>query len=59
MNLVYVLFRDVYGKPLEYRGVFSSHESANEHRAKLENEEENLYGYSSDYVVRPVKLDAE
>lgn len=56
--MVYVLFRDVYGKPLEYRGVFSSTKAANKHMRQLEKEEENLYGYSSDYVVRPTRLDS-
>lgn len=56
--MVYVLFRDVYGKAPEYCGVFSSTKEANKHKRVLEKQEEATYGYSSDYIVQPTRLDS-
>lgn len=56
--MVYVLFCDSYGQPAVYFGVFSSVEKAEAHAAKLKKEEEAIYGYSYNYVVRPTRLDS-
>ncbi len=56
--MVYVLFRDSYGQPAVYCGVFSSVEQAESHAAKLKRKEESVYGYSYDYVVQPTRLDS-
>jgi hypothetical protein len=56
--MIYILFRDSYGQPLVYSGAFSTVEAANEHMAVLQQEEIDGFGYSYDYLVRPVRLDS-
>ena len=57
-HLVYVLFRDSYGHPPVYYGVYSSPELAEARMRVLEQEEIDGYGYSHDYVIRTVRLDS-
>lgn len=56
--MVYILFRDCYGQPLAYFGAFSTADAAEAHKAVLQQDEEMCFGYSYDYVVRPVRLDS-
>lgn len=56
--MVYVLFRDSYGQPAVYFGVFSSPEKADAHAKNLKKKEEAEYGYSYDYVIQPTRLDS-
>ena len=57
-HLVYVLFRDSYGRPPVYYGVYSTHELAEARMRVLEQEEIADFGYSHDYVIRTVRLDS-
>lgn len=56
--IVYVLFREALCEPLFYCGTFSSQESAETRMRVLKQEEECWVGYSSGYVIRPVRLDS-
>jgi hypothetical protein len=53
-----VLFRDSYGRPPVYYGVYSSPELAEARMRVLEQEEIADFGYSHDYVIRTVRLDS-
>lgn len=57
-HLVYVLFRDSYGHPPVYRGVFSTHELAEAAKSKMRAIEIADFGYAHDYVIRTVRLDS-
>lgn len=57
-HLVYVLFRDRYGFAPDYYGVFSSPEQAEARRDVLMQAEAEDFGFSADYIVRPVRLDS-
>ena len=57
-HFVYVLFRDSYGRPPVYYGVYSSPELAEARMRVLEQEEIADFGYSHDYVIRTVRLDS-
>ena len=54
-HLVYVLFRDSYGRPPVYYGVYSSPELAEACMRVLEIAD---FGYAHDYVIRAVRLDS-
>ena len=57
-HLVYVLFRDSYGHPPVYYGVFSTYERAKSEMRAAEQVEIDDYGYSHDYIIRTVRLDS-
>ena len=57
-HLVYVLFRDSYGRPPVYYGVYSTHDLAEARMRVLEQEEIADFGYSHDYIIRTVRLDS-
>lgn len=57
-HFVYVLFRDSYGRPPVYYGVYSNHGPAIARMHVLQQEEIADYGYSHDYVIRAVRLDS-
>ena len=57
-HLVYVLFRDSYGRPPVYYGVYSTHDLAEARMRVLEQEEIADFGYSHDYIIRAVRIDS-
>ena len=57
-HFVYVLFRDSYGRPPVYCGVFSTYERAKSEMRAAEQEEIDDYGYSHDYIIRTTRLDS-
>lgn len=56
--MVYILFRDSYGRSLVYSGAFSTADAAEAHKAVLQQEEIDGFGYSFDYIVKQVRLDS-
>ncbi len=57
-HLVYVLFRDSYGHPPVYYGVYSNFDLAFAAKCKREDAEIADFGYSHDYIIRTVRLDS-